>query len=306
MPILTYSPSNTHPADIPLEGVSVVIPCFNEQTEILNTLRRVTTVLQGVIPFEILVVDDGSTDGTPEELESLDTDLSSTVKCIRHNQNRGYGAALKTGVRHAGFPWIMIVDSDGSYPIEEMPRMLALAGNHDMVVAARTGEDVEYSRLRKIPKFFLKGFASWVVKEQIPDLNSGMRLFQREHALRFFPILPDGFSFTTTITLALLTHHYSVAYLTVGYRKRVGKSKIRPVSDTCRFMSLIIRIGIYFAPLRVFLPFSAVFFTLFLVSLLYDLLMLKNITDKTMMVLFLGINTLFFGAIADMIDKRCS
>lgn len=286
------------------ESVSVVIPCFNEGSEISRTLESVRRALEEVAEVELVVVDDGSSDETPDVLQTLSEAYQPRLQVIRHPRNRGYGAALKSGIRRASHEWIIIIDSDGTYPADDLPRLLHWAGPCDMVVGSRTGSDVTYPLLRRIPKVFLKAFASWIAGQTIPDINSGMRVFRRRQALEFFHVLPDGFSFTTTITLALLTHHYSVGYLPINYEKRVGRSKIRPISDTVRFIQLILRTGIYFAPLRIFAPIIFVLTTAFIASITYDTFVLRNLTDKTMMMLVLTMNAVFFAFIADMIDKR--
>jgi len=182
------------PADF--EAFSVVVPVYNEEAAILGTLEKLHASLATCsIPCEIIVVDDGSTDRTPELLRGRDD-----VRVLRHERNRGYGGALKTGIRHARHPLIVITDADGSYPNERIPDLVAHAVEADMVVGARTSENVEYSPIRSVPKWFLKRFAEWLTRRKIPDINSGLRVFRKEAVARFLRILPDSFSFTTTIT----------------------------------------------------------------------------------------------------------
>ncbi len=282
---------------------SVVVPCYNEQRAIGDTVCRLREVLADYSDYELIIVIDGSTDGTAVLLQELqETDHELMV--LAHERNQGYGAALKTGIRHARGELIVITDADGTYPHERIAEMLALAERYDMVVGARTAKDVNYSKLRSIPKVFLKAYASWIAGRRIPDLNSGMRVFRRQLAERFLHMLPDGFSFTTTITLAHLTNRYRVHYLPIGYAARVGKSKIQPIRDTLRFVQLIARMGMYFAPLRVLVPFCLVMLVGFLASLAYDVFVLGDLTEKTLLLLLFGMNTMFFALLADMIDKR--
>ena len=199
----------------------------------------------------------------------------------------------------------MITDADGTYPNARIKDLLAYMDQYDMVVGSRTADDVEYSTLRKLPKFFLRHYASWIAGRNIPDLNSGLRVFRRSLAEKFLGLLPDGFSFTTTITLAHLTNQYTVHYEPIGYARRIGKSKIQPIRDTLRFLQLIIRLGVYFAPLKVFGPFAVIQLIAFSISICYDVFVLQNITDKSVMLLMFGMNTAFFALLADMIDKRC-
>jgi glycosyltransferase involved in cell wall biosynthesis len=227
---------------------------------------------------------------------------------VTHRRNRGYGAALKTGIRRATSELIVITDADGTYPNERIPELVGIAAgeNADMVVGSRTADDVTYPLIRKIPKWFLRRWASWIAGQNIPDMNSGLRVFRKSVVERFLNILPDGFSFTTTITLAMLTNFYDVRYVPISYAARVGQSKIRPIRDTLHFCQLILRTGMYFAPLRVFLPLAGVLFLGFLASLGYDLFVARNLTDKSVLLLLFSMNTGLFALLADMIDKRSS
>ena len=188
--------------------------------------------------------------------------------------------------------------------MKEIGELIEQLHDNDMVVGSRSGNDVKYSKLRAIPKYFLRLYASWVVGRRIPDLNSGMRAFRKDLAERFLNILPDGFSFTTTITIAFLTRRYRVTYVPISYSHRIGKSKIQPVRDTLRFMQLIVRTGMYFAPLRVFMPIIVILITSFLSCLAYDIYVLNNLTDKTVLLMTFTMSTTFFALLADMIDKR--
>jgi len=279
---------------------SLLIPVYNEQDGIRATLDGIQQRLGDLaIPYEIIVIDDGSTDRTAEVLDQCEG-----VRVVRHRENRGYGAALKTGIRHARHDLIVITDADGSYPNERIPELVRLAAGVDMVVGARIGANVQYPLLRRIPKWFLKRFAQFLARRPIPDINSGLRVFRRDVAERFLHILPDTFSFTTTITLAMLTNGYGVHYEPVDYRRRIGRSKIRPIRDTLRFTQLILRTGMYFAPLRVFLPVAGVFFAGFLASLSLDLFVRRDMTETTLILLVASTQLGMFSLLADMLDKR--
>lgn len=277
-----------------------MIPVFNEEHGIAACMDALKIHTSSVgVPFEIIVVNDGSTDGTRAVLSEV-----TGIRLIEHAWNRGYGAALKTGIRHSKYPLIVITDADGTYPNERIPDLLQLVTEADMVVGARTGANVTYSKLRRIPKWFLQHFAQWMVRQPIPDINSGLRVFRKEVAERFLNILPDTFSFTTTITLAMLTNRYIVIYEPIDYHHRVGKSKIKPIRDTLRFVQLIMRTGMYFAPLRVFLPVAGMFFLGFLAALAYDLIVLNNLTEKSLILLVTSAQLTMFALLADMVDKR--
>ncbi|MDB9514256.1 glycosyltransferase family 2 protein [Kamptonema animale CS-326] len=280
---------------------SLILPVYNEESGVEATLNHLQETLKSSsCKYEILVVNDGSTDGTREILQSR-----TDIKVIEHNRNRGYGAALKTGIRYAKYPLIVITDADGTYPNERIPELVILAMHADMIVGSRTGENVRYSNLRKIPKWFLVRFAEWITDCNIPDLNSGLRVFRKSVAERFLTILPDTFSFTTTITVAMLTNNYIVRYVPIDYHYRVGKSKIKPIRDTIRFMHLILRTGVYFAPLRVFMPVAFVFFVGFLITLYQDVFVRRDLTEATLILLVATTQLGMFALLADLIDKRC-
>lgn len=280
---------------------SLVLPVYNEEDCVMDTLEQLHSQLQTAgCQYEIIVVNDGSTDNTGKILTA-----ASGVRVIEHNRNRGYGAALKTGIRHAKHGLIVITDADGTYPNERIPELVLMTETADMVVGARIGANVKYSKLRKIPKWFLLHFAQWISNTRIPDLNSGMRVFHKAIAEQFLNILPDTFSFTTTITLAMLTNNYVVKYEPIDYYPRVGRSKIKPIRDTLRFVQLILRTGVYFAPFRVFMPIAAIFFAGFLFTFVQDIFVRQNLTDRTVILLLAATQTSMFALLADMIDKRC-
>ena len=285
------------------EEFCVVVPCFNEEASVETTLAAISDTLKDAAPYRIIAVDDGSTDRTTAILDDLSKRLPQLI-VIHHDFNRGYGASLKSGIRQSDAEIIVITDADGSYPIDMIPTLLTAMADADMVVGARTGANVTYSRIRRIPKFFLTAYCSWITKTKIPDINSGLRAIKKSAVDKFLHILPSGFSFTTTITVALLTNDYRVHFVPIDYAARIGVSKIQPIRDTLRFCQLIVRTGIYFAPLRAFAPVIALCVVGFLTTLGYDIFVNDNITDKTLVMLAFTLNTTFFALLADLIDKR--
>jgi len=283
---------------------SLIVPCFNEEGAIARTIAELRNALSRSNEFyELVIVNDGSTDRTAEILTQCQLE-DPNLRVVNHPINRGYGAALKTGIRHSRAELIAITDADGTYPNHRLLELVVEAEQSDMAVGARISDDVEYPLIRRIPKIFLTAYANWIARQPIPDLNSGMRVFRRPIAERFFNILPDGFSFTTTITLAMLTNRYVVRYVPIGYAHRIGKSKIKPIKDTLRFFQLILRTGMYFAPLRIFSPLLVIFFVAFSASLCWDVFVRHDLREMTMLLMMLFINSTMFALLADMIDKR--
>mgnify|MGYP000504067634 CR=1 FL=1 len=234
---------------------SVVVPCFNEEESIRGVVSRIRDVMEKTgESYEIIVVDDGSTDGTHDILSEI-----GDITVIRHDKNRGYGAALKTGIKDSRGKYIIITDADGTYPFESVPEMMKYVSEYHMVVGSRNSEIVEDPLLRRVAKFILKQFAYFLSGEHIPDLNSGLRIFHRDLFLRFEHMFPDGFSFTTTITMACVANGIPIKYVPINYFRRRGKSTINPVRDFTGFMMIILRTVLYFKPLDIFLPVSIFF-----------------------------------------------
>jgi len=294
-----------------MNGLSIVIPAYNEERAIVETIEHVTGVMEpSQTPYEVVLVNDGSTDKTAVIIQSYLHDhpqLAERVRLVEHAHNRGYGASLKTGIRAAKNEAICITDADGTYPNNRIPELFGMFRERglDMVVGRRSFKKLP--TLTKPAKWFITKLASFLVDDKIPDINSGLRIFRRSIAVKFFPIICDGFSFTTTITLAMFSNGYQVHYEPIEYFKRKGKSKIRPIRDTINFIQLIIRTVAYFNPLKVFVPVSLL---LFLVGFLLFIIGRMGIffaetPNDTITILFVGgIQVLATGVIADMIAKK--
>jgi glycosyltransferase involved in cell wall biosynthesis len=274
------------------QGVSIVVPAFNEESGIGAQIERLREVMASSgWHYELIVVDDGSTDGTAAEVRR------HAVRLIQQPRNSGYGASLKSGIRAAKSDWIVIIDADGTYPAEEIPRLLDFAAEYDMVVGSRTGDEVNIPALRRPAKWFLARLAGYLAEQDIPDMNSGLRVLKRDLVEKYEHLLPSGFSFTTTITLALLCNNYRVYYHPINYAKRVGRSKIR-ASHAYDFLMLILRTVVYFNPLRVFLPLGAVFFLAGVAKFIYDIF-LWNLSESAVMGLLSGVLIWCVGLLAD-------
>ena len=281
-----------------MPSASILIPAFNEEGAIAQTVETIRRHAACFEQFEIVVINDGSTDRTGEIARTL------PVTLVEHEVNEGYGAALKTGLLRAQYDYIVIADADGTYPLEQIPNLAAAMADHDMAVGARTGEVVEVPLVRRPAKWIITRLAEYLSRQKIPDLNSGLRIFRKDVAMRFLTLYPDGFSFTTTITLAMLTNHYRVKFIPINYNKRVGKSSIHPVRDFTNFTILIIRICAYFRPLNVFVPPALLFVGAGVLKGLKDYIFVGHIGLLAGGLALTGIQMLFIGLLADLIDQR--
>ncbi len=280
----------------PVPELAVILPAFNEAAGIDGTLARVRDVLARLaVSSEIIVVDDGSTDGTGTRA------AAAGVRVIAHTWNRGYGAALKTGVFATEAPAIMIMDADASYEPDAMPRLYARLDGADMVVGERRLTAVGVAWIRRPGKWLLNRLAGFLVGVRIPDLNSGQRVMKRETLLRYMHLCPSGFSFTSTITLAMLANGHNVLFEPVAYAKRAGQSKIRP-SHFVSFILLVVRAIVLFNPLKVFLPIGGVVFLIGVAKLVEDIY-LWNLSETAVMAFLSAITIWSVGLLADMISR---
>ena len=293
-------------------SVSVIIPAYNERAAVGGQVASVRQALQRRgITHEVIVVDDGSQDGTTEEA------VRAEARVLRHLKNRGYGAAIKTGIAAAKYETIAITDADGTYPSEQIPALLEILKTADMAVGARTGANVNIPLIRRPGKWMLRWLAERIAGQPIPDLNSGLRVFRRELALQYFPVLSNKFSFTTTITLALLADDYHVVYHPIDYYARVGQSKIVP-RHFMDFIILVLRMAMLFQPLKVFLPAALSFGGLGFIKLIYDVAasFLRHpenewsifytpvLSTSAILLLLTGLQFLLIGMVADGVVRR--
>ena len=276
--------------------LSVIIPAFNEEGAIGQTVERVRDCLAGAgISHEIIVVDDGSTDQTYARAQAA----QATV--VRSPNNGGYGRALKSGIAVGDSDLVAIIDADGTYPAGKLPEMVAMARYNEMVVGDRGLSMKGVPLARRPAKWILNSVAGLLAGHRITDLNSGLRVFRRPTLERFLYLLPNGFSFTTTITMCMLASGQRVSYLPITYGKRIGSSKIR-ATDFFRFMMLVFRLTVYFQPLRVFMPVAALLFAIGVLKGIYDIF-LDNLSETAVLGVLGGIMVWSLGMIADMISR---
>jgi len=285
-------------------GISVIVPVFNEADSVPGTVASVRSVMQTTdLDFEIIVVDDGCTDDSCKDLP-VTIGADSRVSLLRHEHNRGYGAALKTRIENARFDTVLIIDADKTYPPERIPDLLAHVAQYDMVVGERTGPAAYIPWIRKPAKAILRWLAETLSGKRIPDINSGLRLFSRDQGLKAMDLLPDGFSFTTTLTLLWLHQRRSIRYVPIEYTRRAGKSKIRPFRDTVNFFILVVRTTLWFNPMKVFLPAGLIVMGLGLVLYFFRVFSGPAFLVTTVVTFTTGIQLIIFGALADLIVKR--
>ncbi|MBA7618950.1 Undecaprenyl-phosphate 4-deoxy-4-formamido-L-arabinose transferase [subsurface metagenome] len=230
-----------------------------------NEADAIGKVLDKLVPmatehgWEVIVVDDGSSDGTGKVAEARE------VKVLTHSYNRGYGASLKTGIRAASGDIVVVIDSDGQHDENDIPRVLEYIDQHDMVVGART-KDSYIDPYRMPGKKLLKWFANYLAKEKIPDINSGFRAFRRDVLLRYLHLMPEGFSFSTTSTFAMLKGGHQIKWIPIQTTRRIGTSTVKQLKHGPETMMLMLRLTVLFDPLRVFLPVSGILMLLAIIA----------------------------------------
>lgn len=276
-------------------SVSIIIPAFDEEEGLGKVLGGLDVWRsQGA---EVIVVDDGSTDRTSEIART------AGARVIRHRVNKGYGAALKSGIRAAGGEIIVTLDSDGQHDPCDIRRLLAELPDCDMVVGMRDKAS-HTPNLRRPGKWILARVANYLAQTEIPDLNSGFRAIRAKTLNRFLHILPNGFSFSTTLTLALFKEGYNVAYVPITAAPRAGKSSVRPLHDGLNTILLIIRTIALFDPLQVFLPASAVLVIIGVSYWVFDSIYAHrpNIPSGAVILLVSAVVVFMFGILADQVS----
>lgn len=287
-------------------GISVIIPVFNEQDAIRRTVDEVCEAFSNVenMPdYEIIIVNDGSEDGTEDIIREIN---NTNVKIVTHETNLGYGAALKSGIKHARYQYVATTDADSTYPNSYFPELIKEAQSYDMVVGARTGSKVNIPPIRRPAKWAITRLARYLAGVKIPDLNSGMRIIKKDAVNKYLNILPNGFSFTTTITLALHCNNYDICYVPINYHDRKGKSKIKPMRDTLNFIILVIRTVMYFNPLKVFVPVSLILLLASIAALAYRVIAGGGLAAVSVILFVSAIQVLTTGMLADLVHKRSS
>jgi glycosyltransferase involved in cell wall biosynthesis len=263
--------------------ISVVIPAFNEEEAIGKDLDSAREAMEkNGYDYEIIVVDDGSVDKTAAMARA------KGVTLLQHKYNRGYGAAIMTGIKQARGEIIVTTDADNTYPNRDIPRLIKELEGYDMVVGWRQMD-------RKL--------AEYITRARIPDLNSGFRAFRRQEARRYFHILPQGHSWVSTITVAFLSDNLEVKYIPIEYYKRIGRSKFHPITDTYAYLMLIFRTVMYFRPLKIFFPLASIILLWGFTRSLHDAIIRHKIKESDIMIFLTGLIIFVLGLIADLVVK---
>jgi polyisoprenyl-phosphate glycosyltransferase len=281
--------------------VTVVLPVYNEAGHVVAEIERIRQALEAsAYTFEIVVVDDGSTDRSAEVLSGVEG-----IRLIGFARNRGSGSARRAGTAAARGRVTVWTDADMTYPNDRIPELVkALDGHHDQVVGARTSEQGTVKVFRVPVKWVIRRLAEYLVDERIPDLNSGLRAFRTDVARQYLHLLPPGFSCVTTITMSFLANGYSVGYVDIDYAPRVGESKFHWWRDTKKYAIQVIRMVLSYNPLRVFLPIAMTLGLIGGTKLVVDLFRYDfRPALNTMLILFAMFQVLVTGLLADLIVR---
>jgi len=277
--------------------VSVVLPAF-EEAEAVGTV--VHALREAATWHEVLVIDDGSAD------ETAKVAATAGARVIRHPYNKGNGASVKTGIRNAAGEYILIVDADGQHSAADALRLVSFLGEYDLVVGARAGSNQQASTARHAGNNLLNWLASYLTGRRIPDLTSGLRAARTNVLREFLHLLPNGFSTPTTTTLAFLKAGYSVRFETISVGPRLGKSKIKLVSDGAKFLVILLKVITVFSPLRIFLPIAGTFFLLGAGYAIWTTVTRHDVTDSSVLLLVLAVVIFLVGLVSDQISTMRS
>ncbi|MES2047214.1 MAG: glycosyltransferase family 2 protein [Pseudomonadota bacterium] len=272
--------------------ITIILPAKNESAALVSLLPRIKQEMPDV---EIIVVNDGSTDGTIACCES------NQVRTVTHPNSKGNGAAIKSGARAATGDVLVFMDADGQHKPEDIPRLLEkLAEGFDMAVGARTRQS-QAGVHRAAANGFYNRLASWMVDQKVRDLTSGFRAVKAAKFKQFLYLLPNGFSYPTTITMSFFRAGYSVSYVSIEAPKRTGKSHISPIKDGFRFLLIIFKIGTLYSPLKLFLPISLSFFLTGIGYYLYTFLTVHRFTNMSALMFLSAIFVFLIGLVSEQI-----
>jgi glycosyltransferase involved in cell wall biosynthesis len=276
-----------------IDTVSIVIPAYNEGASIGPLVSELRASADW---HEVIVVDDGSSDETGAKA------TAAGARVIRHPYNKGNGAAVKTGIRHATGRFVLILDADGQHRPSDARRLVAHLDTYDLVVGARSGT-TQATLARRAGNAVLNWVASYLTERQIPDLTSGFRAARRECLVEFLHLLPNGFSTPTTTTLAFMKAGYSVRFEPIGAAKRQGSSKIKLGSDGLQFFLILLKVITIFSPLRIFLPLSAAAFVTGAGYAVWTIATQSHVTNSSVLLILLSVVIFLVGLVSEQISS---
>ena len=274
--------------------VSIIIPAYNEQESIGEIIRDIKKKIYSV-QYEILVVNDGSSDATAKLA------LKAGGKVISHNRNKGYGASLKSGIKQAKGDWLLFMDGDGQHSVEDALKLLAASEGVDMVVGQRV--QLIHSPFWRMPgKWVLHWMADYLTRQHIPDLNSGLRLIRKDLVDSYLPLCPNGFSFSTTMTMIMYNRGYEITYVPFEIKKRKGKSTVS-LATGFETLLLILRIATLIDPLRIFIPLSIIIGSIGLLWGIPYALLGNGVSVGSMLAIVTAVLLFAIGLISDQISQ---
>ena len=294
----------------PAPRVTIVLPCYNEQDHVVEELERITAAMDSSgYSYELLTIDDKSTDRTLEIVRSV-AHRFPHMRIMPFQRNGGSGTARRIGTREALGEIVVWTDADMTYPNERIPEFVAYLDDHpetDQVVGARLTEEGTYKLLRVPAKWVIRKVAEVLTGTKIPDLNSGLRAIRRDVSLPYLRLLPPGFSCVTTITLSFLSNQHTVDYLEIGYAKRSGTSKFHPFRDAYRYILQVLRMVMYFNPIKVLMPAALWILAIGLVKLVVDVIRLGwGVPTSTALLFFSGFQIAVLALVGDLVARSRS
>ena len=275
------------------DNIEIIIPAYNEEATIASLIQEIRKTI-GDLP-RIVVVDDASLDKTSEVAKA------HGAQVIQHPYRIGNGACVKTGLRQATRDIVVLMDGDGQHRPQDIPGLLSGIGTFDMVIGAR---DFRLFSLRNYANRIYSGFACYITRFRIQDLTSGFRAVKRAVALKYIYLLPNGFSYPTTLTLAFLKSGRTLAHVPIlSGKRRAGTSKIHVARDGVRFFLIIVKVATFFSPLRVFLPVSVVFFFMGLAYYLYTFTFSHRFTNMSALLFTTALIIFMLGLVSEQISQ---
>lgn len=276
--------------------VTIVLPSYNEEAAIGKVIDDIRVAMKGCkYQYELLVVDDCSRDNTAIIAEQRG------ARVIKRPVTGGSGASRRTGITNAEGDIIVMLDADGSYEAADIPKLLEHFPQYDQVNGARTSEQGTLKLLRAPAKWLIRKLACYLTSTNIPDLNTGLKAFKKDIMMKYLWVLPDGFSCVTTMTLAFLSNGYAVKYVPTTYHKRIGQSKFHPIKDTFAYLNTVIKLIMYFRPLRVLAPVAGALFLFGAFKSSLSLIYTGSLQESDIIIFMTAVLTVVLAMIADLI-----